>query len=88
MKGLTIVETEEFHGVLSKLERIERFLNSLQESQKTWMSIKEVCEYLGKGSTWVDQNKEVIGFSRAGGEIRFKRKDVDAYMESRYYRRK
>lgn len=88
MNGLTIIETEVLSGIFKKLEKIEAFVKETETAKKPWMSLKEVCEYMGKGSTWVDMNKASIGFTKAGGEIRFKRKDVDAYLESRYYKSK
>jgi excisionase family DNA binding protein len=90
MKGLTIIESEAIDRLTSQISGIEEMfrttLKELQEAKKPWMTMKEVCEYMGKGSTWLDLNKGEIGFSKAGGEIRFKRKDVDAYLESRYYK--
>lgn len=92
MNGLTIIETEAIDRLTSRLTGIEEMfasaINELKEAKKPWMTMKEVCEYMGKGSTWLDLNKQLIGFSKAGGEIRFKRKDVDAYLESRYFKSK
>lgn len=88
MEGVTILETKDVDRLVNQLSKVEELIKGLQENNKPWMSLKEVCEYMGKGSTWVDLNKGVIGFTKAGGEIRFKRKDVDAYLESRYFKSK
>lgn len=95
MKGVTIVETEVLENLVHNVTEMHNLFKStvialkdeLKEAKKPWMTSKEVCEYLGKGSTWVDMNKEEIGFAKAGGEIRFRRKDVEAYLESRYFRK-
>lgn len=87
MKGITIVKTRVLNRLIDRIDRMEELIKNLGVAGgRPWMSIKKVCEYMGKGSTWVDMNKWEIGFTKAGGEIRFKRKDVDAYLEGRYFR--
>lgn len=87
MNGVSIIENEAVSILLKRLDRIEAFIKEKDADQK-WMTLKEVCEYMRKSSTWVDLNKGAIGFTKAGGEVRFKRSDVDAYLESRYYKSK
>jgi len=92
MEAVTIIETSKLEQLLSTLhnldEKVCEMYIELKELKKPLFTVKELCEYLGKGSTWVDAHKADIGFSMAGGEIRFKRKDVEAYLESTYYKRK
>lgn len=88
MNGVSIIENEAVSILLKRLDRIEAFIKEKDSDQKQWMTLKEVCEYMRKSSTWVDLNKGNIGFTKAGGECRFKRSDVDAYLESRYYKAK
>lgn len=88
MEGVTILETEFLNSLFKRLDNIEAFVKENKSAQKPWMTLKEVCEYMSKSSTWVDLHKVEIGFTKAGGEVRFKRSDVDAYLESRYYKQK
>jgi excisionase family DNA binding protein len=86
MKGLTIIETDAIDGLINRFLLLEKAIQGLEDTRRPWMTLKEVCQYMSKGSTWVDLNKRIIGFTKAGGELRFKRKDVDAYLESRYFK--
>ncbi|MDP3561696.1 MAG: helix-turn-helix domain-containing protein [Legionellaceae bacterium] len=91
MNGVSIVETSLLEDLINKVERLDGYVRTVEkernELKKPLMSVKEVCEYLGKGSTWLDIHKAEIGFTKAGGEIRFKRKDVEAYLEAGYYKK-
>jgi excisionase family DNA binding protein len=54
---------------------------------KEIMSVKELCVYLGIGKSTVYINiiktkKIPIPFFRLGASIRFRRQDVDIYMEN------
>lgn len=86
MKGLTVIETEAVDRLISQIRKLEEAVKSLENNGKLWMTVKETCAYLSKSSTWLDLNKSAIGFAKAGGEIRFKRVDVDSYLESRYFK--
>lgn len=91
MGPVTIIETElldKIFASVSKLEsRVTEMYSELKESKKQFLSVSEACEYLGKASTWVYQNKANIGFSKIGNDILFKRSDLDDYIERSYYKR-
>ena len=52
------------------------------------LSIKEVCEELGMGKSWVYQRlrSQEIPRIRLGGAIKVKREDLDAFIENQPYR--
>lgn len=90
MDGVTLIETAAFNKLLDKVDKLESFIQEVVRERnlllKPLMTVKEVCEYLDKGSTWIDQNKTKIGYTKVGGEIRFRRKDVEDYLASGYFR--
>ena len=50
-----------------------------------WMSVDEVAVYLGKSSHWVYQNrvKLQLPFTPVGGTFRFKKSQVDGWLEQK-----
>lgn len=91
MEAVVIVERSVLEKLISEIGEMKSQVREIAKERndlaKPLMTVKEVCEFLGKGSTWLDANKEKIGFTRAGGELRFRRKDVEAYLEEGYFRR-
>jgi len=60
----------------------------LKDSKKPYLTAQELMEFTGFGKTWVNDNKQDIGFSIIGGCLRFKRKDVEDFMNSNYFKAK
>jgi excisionase family DNA binding protein len=52
------------------------------------LSIKEVCEELGMGKSWVNQRlrSQEIPSIRLGGAVKVKREDLNAFIENQPYR--
>jgi excisionase family DNA binding protein len=52
------------------------------------LSIKEVCEELGMGKSWVYQRlrSQEIPSIRLGGAVKVKREDLNAFIENQPYR--
>ncbi len=55
--------------------------------QRTLLSIKEVCEELGMGKSWVYQRLRSgqIPSIKLGGAVKIKRTDLDEYIEKHAY---
>lgn len=91
MGPVTIIETEKLEQIFASVNQLQSTItemySELKESKKPFFSVAEACEYLGKASTWVYQNKANIGFSKLGNDILFKRSDLDDYIERSYYKR-
>ncbi len=60
-------------------------VHQMQSSHSEWMTYEEVAEYLsvavGTVRNWVSARK--IRFSKRGGMVRFKRDEVDAWLEKK-----
>ncbi|QIL40992.1 helix-turn-helix domain-containing protein [Pedobacter sp. HDW13] len=89
MKGLAIIEAEELDGLKKSIENLEQLVIKMADKVKQsdpLMDSIEVQQYLKKGSTWVDNNKHKIGCSKVGGEWRFRKSVVDAYVQSTFHK--
>jgi hypothetical protein len=92
MQGVSIIETETLLNLINKVEKLEQTvvgtLASLADSKKPYLTAHEVMDLTGFGKTWLNDNKQDIGYSMVGGCLRFKRKDLESYMESNYFKTK
>ena len=89
MKGLTVLETDELNELRKDIATLKDiFLNVTKELKNNdpLMTTVELMDYLKKGSTWVDANKHKIGCSKIGGEWRFRKSVVDAYINNTYHK--
>lgn len=90
MNGVTLFETPAVLELIQKItqlsERVEAMHLDLKDSRKPYLSTQEVMEITGFGKTWLNDNKRDIGYSTVGGHLRFKRKDLEEYMSSNYYK--
>lgn len=92
MNGVSIVETATLERLIDKVEELKSTvtdtLSQLADTKKPYLSAQEVMELTGFGKTWLNANKQDIGFSTVGGALRFKRKDVEEYMNQNYFKAK
>ena len=91
MDPVTILDTATLQKILSKIDAMsEHFEKSIRELKQTtsWMTINEVVEYTRLSRTAVNANRDKIGCTNAGNCIRFKRSDVDDFMEQNYFKAK
>jgi hypothetical protein len=92
MNGLTVIETPIMLDLIEKVaklsDRVEAMQNELIDKSKPYLTAQEVMEIAGFGKTWLNDNKQDIGYSMVGGCLRFKRKDLEAYMETNYFKTK
>jgi len=89
MNGLTVFETEAVHELLAELRslrlRAEEMHAELKSLKEPYMTTSEVAALTRFGEKWVQDNKEKLGFKNVGGNLRFKRKDVEAFMNEDYF---
>jgi|SRR5829696_3981488 len=73
-------------ALLAELESHKQKQNG--HPQYELLSIKEVCEELGMGKSWVYQRlrSQEIPSIRLGGAVKVKRADLDAFIENQPYR--
>ena len=92
MNGLTVLETPTLLELIQKIthlsERVEAMHLELKDTKKPYLNTKEVMEITGFSKTWLNSNKHDIGCSVVGGELRFKRKDLEEYMSQNYFKTK
>jgi predicted DNA-binding transcriptional regulator AlpA len=92
MEGISLVETKTLQALIFSVEDMKMTVVStlaeLKEAKKPYLTAQDVMELTGFGKTWVNDNKQDIGFSMVGGCLRFKRKDVEEYMNQNYFKAK
>ena len=92
MEGVSIVNTAVLEALIGKVTNMETtMLNTLAElkdAKKPYLTAHDLMEITGFGKTWVNDNKQDIGFTTVGGCLRFKRKDVEEYMQQHYFKAK
>ncbi len=91
------VEDDTYHETMDSLREVTRLadrgrhaltvddVHQMQSSHSEWMTYEEVAEYLsvavGTVRNWVSARK--IPFSKRDGMVRFKRDEVDAWLEKK-----
>jgi len=92
MEGVTIVETKALQSLIRQIESLQetvlRSLDELKELKKPYLNVAETMELTGFSKSWVNNNKAKIGFCSVDGSIRFKRADVEAFMNLNYFKSK
>jgi hypothetical protein len=92
MEGISLVETQTMQALIAEVKDMKAVvvtaLAELASSKKPYLTAQEVMEITGFGHNWLHQHKQDIGYSTIGTSIRFKRKDVEAYMEANYFKSK
>jgi hypothetical protein len=90
MEGLTLVETKAQESVLGSIanlkETITKYITESERAKKPYLNIKEAIELTGLSKSTLHKYKMVIGYSRPGGVITFKRRDVEEFMEESYFK--
>ncbi|QNK61721.1 helix-turn-helix domain-containing protein [Pedobacter sp. PAMC26386] len=83
--SVALVDNELLNSLIAKIEvmgiRFEQISKELNETKSPYMDTQAVMEYTGFKKTWVNDNKHKIGYRMVGGELRFKRKEVESFME-------
>ena len=92
MEGISIIETATLKDLIFQLQDLKQTvsvaLSDLKEKSKPYITSQELMDLTGFGKTWVNDNKALIGFTTVGSHLRFKRKDVEEYIEKNYYKLK
>jgi hypothetical protein len=92
MEGVSIVPTETLQALIFEIQDLKMTVMStiaeLQESKSPYMNSRQVMEITSNGKTWLNDNKDLIGFSKKNGRLRFKRSDVIEFIESGYHKKR
>ena len=92
MNGVSLIETETLQALIGSVEDLKLTVMStiaeLKDAKKPYLTGQDLQELTGFSKTWVNDNKQDIGYSIVGGCLRFKRSDVNEYMEKNYFKSK
>ena len=83
------MESSAYQRLIDSIEDLRVTVkNQLENANKTYLTTREVMAMLGKSENWVLLHKDALGHSKSSGTLLFKRKDIDAYIESGYFKKK
>jgi hypothetical protein len=88
MEGISLVETASLQALITSIEDMKMTVVStmeeLKNAKKDYLTVREVMEITGFTKQWVTNYKQNIGFTCVGSHLRFKRQDVEDFM-NRFY---
>ncbi len=88
MEGVSLIESSVLQSLISEVQNLRstvlETISELKDARSPYLTTQEVMDMTKFGKTWVNQNKHIIGCSTPNGQLRFKRKDVEAYIEANY----
>lgn len=85
MEGL-FFESAAYKEMMYKLDVVFKAVTAPVKETDKWMSMEEVVEYTGFSRTWVMHRKNKIGCFSDGKGLRFKKSNVDKYMEANSFK--
>lgn len=92
MEGVSIVPTELLNKLFNKLEDIHQRVTQIDQERKeasaTYLTTAQLMKYMNKSRNWIMTHKHQLGCSKSAGTLLFKRADVDAFIESDYFKKK
>jgi hypothetical protein len=88
--GMALVEAGLIERLIKQNQDLQiavlEAIADLKNTKKTWYTAQEVMELTGFGKSWLNDNKKLIGFAMVGGCLRFKRQDVEDFIEANYFK--
>lgn len=91
MEGVSIVDKPTMEALLDKLEVMHGlFIKTsaeLKNYKTTYLTTRQVCEYIKKSENWVLLHKHDLGCSKRAGTLLFKRQDIDDFINSDYFKK-
>jgi hypothetical protein len=89
---VAIVDNQLLEALISKITTLDSYISELKAEattkSKPFISAHDLMELTGFSSKWVIDNKESIGYTTIGNQLRFKRDDVEAFFEKNYIKPK
>lgn len=87
---VAIIDNELIETLIAKIQTLDAYVRELKADvdtkSKPYLSSQDLMELTGFGKTWINDNKQFIGYSTVGGCLRFKRSDVEEFMSENYFR--
>lgn len=89
---VAIIDNQLIENLISKINSLDAYVNELKTEvevkSKPYLSTQDLMELTGFSSKWVIDNKSKIGYTEIGSQLRFKRKDVERFIEQNYIKPK
>lgn len=85
MEPLLLIEKKHFDELNFKIDTLFKKATEKKDEDK-WMTMEAVVSYLGFSRTWVMYRKNKIGCFSDGKGLRFKKSNVDRYMEANSFK--
>jgi len=91
MEGVSIVSTELLQTIIMEIRDLRNEVKQMNQERKDqsapYLTTKQLCNYISKSRNWVMTHKNVLGCSKETGTLLFKRADVDALVDSGYFKK-
>ncbi|MEO6522189.1 MAG: helix-turn-helix domain-containing protein [Mucilaginibacter sp.] len=84
MEGISLVETSTLETLISEVRGLRDTV--LSGKPDRYLSSSDAAAMMGFSEVWICNNKQHIGYSTIGKSIRFKVRDIEAYMEANYFK--
>lgn len=86
---LITFESSAFKTLEIKLDFIIKYIQKSESNRDKdrWLTPKEVAAYVGFTTAWVKERSAIIGASQDSRGLRYKKSDVEKFMQSRYFKK-
>ena len=74
----------ELEQLSNQVEHLQVILNSGVATTKVWLSSEEAQIRLNCERSWLNENRNKIGFSKRGHKVWYKTSDIDEFIERTY----
>lgn len=92
INGLSLVETKALQDLIDEVTHLKstvlETISELKSTKKPYLTINEVVDFTGLSRSSIHKFRDEIGHTTSGGCVRFKRKDVEEFMEENYFKAK
>lgn len=87
------VESGAWKSLIADLEETRKLIQAMFDKMSDaaadrWLSPKEAAEYVGFKPAWIKARSHKIGAFKDGCGLRFKRSDIDKYMQKNSFKAK
>lgn len=88
-----VIGSEAWKALIFEIEETRKLMQVMFDTMNDaasdrWLSPKEAAEYVGFKPAWIKARSAKIGASQDGCGLRFKRSDIDKYMQKHSFKSK
>lgn len=81
-----VIESEAYKNLMFKIDTLFKALTKPVKEEDKWLTMEEVMEYTGFKYSWIMTRRSRIGYFRDGNGLRFKKANIDKYMEANSFK--